>query len=340
MRSRATCGFTLIELLVVLAIVGILVAMLLPAVQKVREAAARVRCQNNLKQIALATHQYEDTMQGLPQTAVIRRLPSGSIQTSYLGPHARILPFIEQDNVYRGIDVNLLYADLRNRDAVGRVIPIFLCPSELRPQPLQHYDFGLVGGINYAFSMGDWFVWAGPDGGPTTRAAFGVNLSRRWLQFTDGLSQTLLFSEVKNYTPILRDCGPLPGITDPEIIPPPEGDPLTVCPRYDGVGCTQYLTGHTQWPEMTVGHNGFTTAWRPNTRTPGPSPTLPDVNIVSRRERLGGPTFAAVTSRSYHPGGVNAALGDGSVRFISERIPGAAWRALGTVAGGDTANFE
>lgn len=329
-------GFTLIELLVVIAIIAVLIGLLLPAVQKVREAAARTQCQNNLKQICLAAHNYVNALGGLPETSNIVRLPDDKLRIGYLGPYLRLLPYIEQDNVYRGVDLDTVYADLKNRDAVGRVIPLFLCPSEPRREPINHPSFGLVGGVNYGFCMGDWFVYAGPDGGPLTRSAFGPNMSRRFEEFSDGLSNTLLFSEVKNYTVIMRDCGTLGTMTDPNNIPPADADPLTVCPQYEGVGCTNYQTGHSQWPEMTVGHIGFTTAWPPNKRTPGwTGLSIPDVDVVSRRERLGGPTFAAVTSRSYHPGGVNTAFGDGSVRFVRNQIPGGTWRALGTVAGSE-----
>jgi hypothetical protein len=87
---------------------------------------------------------------------------------------------------------------------------------------------------------------------------------------------------------------------------------------------------------MSVHHNGFTTAWTPNRATPGgPALTRPDVNVISVRERSGGPTFAAITSRSFHPGGVMSLLADGSVRFVPQTIDGAVWRALGTVAGGE-----
>ena len=87
---------------------------------------------------------------------------------------------------------------------------------------------------------------------------------------------------------------------------------------------------------MSVHHNGFTTAWPPNKVTPGgPVLSEPDVDVMSVRERMGGPTFAAITSRSYHPGGVQSVLGDGSVRFVSETIVGQVWRALGTVGGGE-----
>ena len=95
-------------------------------------------------------------------------------------------------------------------------------------------------------------------------------------------------------------------------------------------------TGHTQWAEVAVHHIGFTTAWPPNKQTPGgPGFTTPDVDLNSERERIGGPTYAAVTSRSYHPGGVNTLFGDGHVKFVKSSIDGMAWRALGTVAGGE-----
>jgi prepilin-type N-terminal cleavage/methylation domain-containing protein len=85
---------------------------------------------------------------------------------------------------------------------------------------------------------------------------------------------------------------------------------------------------------MSCHHNGFTTAWPPNKVTPGgPGLSQPDVDVLSQRERRGGPTFAAITSRSYHPGGVQSLLGDGSVRFVSETIDGFVWRGLGTVGG-------
>jgi hypothetical protein len=176
----------------------------------------------------------------------------------------------------------------------------------------------------------------GQNGGPPTRSAFGVNLSRRWAEFTDGLSNTLLMSEVKNYQPYIRDCGGFSKINDPNVIPPPDADPMTVCPEYGGSGCTSFDNGHSQWAELTVHHNGFTTAWPPNKVTPGA--TYPDVDIDSNRERIGGPTFAAVTSRSYHPSGVQVLLADGSSRFIQQTIDGLLWRALGTVGQGEPVN--
>ncbi len=333
-------AFTLVELLVVIAIIGILIGLLLPAIQMAREAGRRAQCLNNLKQLGLAIHNYELLTQGLPPTSIITQGPGGTILTSYLGPHARILPFIDQNNVIGAMNVQTLYGDLNNMTATGRVIDVFLCPSEPNRDPLDHATFGLIGGVNYGFSMGDWYVWMGfangQNGGPPTRSTFGPNLSRRWADFTDGVSNTLLMSEVKNYMPYVRDCGGLSKINDPNNIPLPDADPMTVAPEYLAAGCSLFDNAHSQWAELTVHHNGFTTAWPPNKRTPGgPNFQYPDVDLNGMRERIGGPTFAAVTSRSYHPGGVQSLFGDGSSRFVRQAIDGRIWRALGTVGSGE-----
>ncbi len=333
MRRR---GFTLIELLVVIAIIGVLVAILLPAVQQAREAARQASCKNNLKQLGLAVHNYESTHGSLLPSAVVIKNPDGTLRTSYMGPHARILGYIEQGNTYQAI-TDTDYGNGSNTSTVGKVIPIFLCPSEPKQMPLAHASFGNIGGVNYAFSMGDWYVWSGfangGNGEPPTRSAFGVNLNRRWADFKDGLSNTLLLSEVKNYQPYLRDCSAF-SVTDPNNIPPPDADPLTACPQYSGSGCGYFDNAHSQWAEVTVHHNGFTTAWPPNKVTLG-GPNNVDVDINRMRERIGGPTYAAVTSRSHHPGGVNSVMGDGTVHFFSSSMDGWVWRALGTVAGNE-----
>lgn len=332
-------GFTLVELLVVIAIIGVLVSLLLPAVQSAREAARRMQCSNNLKQCGLAVHNYEQTMNLLPPSALIYRLPNNAIWIGYLGPHARILPFIEQGNVTDMTNINTTYADIQNMAASGRTITTFVCPSEVRPEPVNHAQFGLIGPTNYGFCMGDWYVWKGVDGtGPENRSVIGVNIKRRWASVTDGMSNTLLMSEVKNYQPSIHSCsGGLANINDANNIPSPTADPLTVCPEYSAASCAFFLNAHTQWAEISVAQNGFTTAWPPNKKTRGgPAMAYPDVDILSARERLGGPSFAAITSRSYHPGGVNAMRCDGSVSFVASTTDGAVWRALGTMNGGET----
>jgi prepilin-type N-terminal cleavage/methylation domain-containing protein/prepilin-type processing-associated H-X9-DG protein len=334
-------AFTLIELLVVIAIIAILIALLLPAVQAAREAGRRAQCINNLKQLGLANVNYETSLGGLPPSAVVALNPDGSLWTADWGPFARILNYIEQSARYNAFNLNVAYGDPSNLTVTAQVIGLYLCPSEPRQDAFLDVSFGLTGGVNYGFSLGDWYVWSGPSGGPQNRSAFGVNVSRNWAAFTDGSSQSLLMAEVKSYQPYLRDCGPLSQINTPNAIPSPDANPQAVAPEYLGSGCSFFLNGHSQWPEVAVHHIGFTTAWRPNKQTPGgPGGAYPDVDLNSMRERLGGPTYAAVTSRSYHPGGVNALLGDGSVRFVKQTVNGTVWRALGTIAGGEVISSD
>jgi len=183
-------------------------------------------------------------------------------------------------------------------------------------------------------------VWGGVDApGIENRSVIGVNTNRRWSSVADGLSNTLLMSEVKNYQASIHSCPGLANINDPNNIPPPTADPLTVCPEYSAASCAFFLNAHTQWAEISVAQNGFTTAWPPNKKTPGgPGMAYPDVDILSIRERLGGPSYAAVTSRSYHPSGVNAMRCDTSVAFVSSNMDGFVWRALGTMNGGEVSN--
>ncbi|SIO56237.1 prepilin-type N-terminal cleavage/methylation domain-containing protein [Singulisphaera sp. GP187] len=336
MKAQYRNGFTLIELMVVIAIIAVLISLLLPAVQAAREAARRSQCTNNLKQLGLAVHNYEQIWGGLPPSALVIRQPGGALWTSDYGPFARILPHIEQMAIANSFNMNAAYGDPGNMTATALTIQTFICPSEVRSDRENNGTFGVVGPTNYGFCLGDWFVFAGPDGGPLPRCAFGPNISRNWAAFTDGTSNTLLMSEVKNWQVNVRDCGKLSLINDPNNVPAPTADPATVAPEYQGTGCGVKVEGHCEWPEVAVHHIGMTTAWPPNKKTPGgPGFATPDVDLNSQRERIGGPTFAAITARSYHPAGVNALLGDGSVKFVKGTVNGWIWRGLGSVAGGE-----
>jgi prepilin-type N-terminal cleavage/methylation domain-containing protein len=343
MTTRRHSAFTLIELLVVIAIIAVLIALLLPAVQSAREAARRIQCTNNLKQLGLAIYQYEMTNGGFPPSAiVVNNSTAGVLWVSDWGPFARILPHLEQYATYAAYNLNVPYGDPSNLTATALVIDTYLCPSEVQTTSIDNVSFGVTGRTNYGFCEGDWFVWSGPTTSPLTRSAFGPNMSRQWSAFTDGTSQTIFVSEVKNYTPVVWDCGGLSQINNPNNIPSPYANPLTVAPEYLAPGnCAFFLNGHTQWSEIAVHHIGMTTAWPPNKQTPGgPSPGYPDIDLNGERERSGGPTFAAVTSRSYHPGGVNTLVGDGSVKFIKSTVDGMVWRGLGTVAGGEVISSD
>ncbi len=133
---------------------------------------------------------------------------------------------------------------------------------------------------------------------------------------TDGLSQTLFASEVKTYQPVyICDNVGLSLINNPNNVPPPTADPYTVAPEYNG-GCRLYLLGHTEWSDGNSHATGFTTAWPPNFVTLGGA-TGVDMDLNGINEEDGGPTFAAITSRSWHANGVQSLLGDGSVQFFS-----------------------
>ena len=192
---------------------------------------------------------------------------------------------------------------------------------------------------NYGWNMGDWYVWGGWPTARANRGAFGVNRSRRLAEFTDGLSNTMVASEVKTYQPFLTTATSRRS-RSPASIPAPTADPYAVVPEYRSGSCALRLTGHTEWVDGAALETGFTTAWTPNQEDPGGADLASTSNILGRREKTGGPTFAAITARSYHPGGVNALFGDGSVRFIKDTIDGATWRSLGSVQSGEVVSSD
>ena len=330
-------AFTLIELLVVIAIIAVLIALLLPAVQAAREAARRAQCLNNLKQLGLAVNNYESALGALPMSMAL--LGSGNTVAYDTGwsAQARILPFLEGNTLFNAANIGIFKEDPSNTTVVMLTVTAFLCPSEVNSRPYTH-DYGVSGVTNYGFCQGDWFVWGGFNG-PQNRQGFGPNRSRRLAEFTDGLSNTLFISEVKAHQPA-SNCrfSTLPSVNDPVHIPSPLADPFTVAPEYDNGGCktqNQYEF-HTEWSDGHTHTGGFTTAWTPNKKIVG-RVTYPgmDLDLNGMNEENGGPTFAAINARSFHPGGVNALFGDGSVRFVKETINGLTWRALGTVGGGE-----
>lgn len=327
-------GFTLIELLVVIAIIAVLIALLLPAVQSAREAARRIQCVNNLKQIGLALANYENAQTALPPSVVLAKAGSGFWSNGW-SVQSRLLPYLEQGGVFNATNYTLSYKEPDNTTISAIKFAAFLCPSEVRTEPK------VSPGKNYAVAsynanMGDWYVFGGL-GSPGNRGAFGVNRSRRLGDFTDGLSNTVVFSEVKTYQGVYVDCS-LPNVREPGSIPAASADPYTAAPEYQSGG-GKYKYAHAEWVDGAVYESGFTTAWPPNKVVRG-GPDSADIDISTPNEKAGGPTYAAVTSRSYHPGGVNSLLGDGSVRLFKSTISGETWRALGSVAGGEVVSAD
>ena len=336
MKNPRRSGFTLIELLVVIAIIGVLIA---PAAAgragRPRGRPPRPQCTNNLKQLGLGLHNYEGSHGALPPSVVLRGAGDTVHWFGNWGVHCRTLPVLEQAPVFNAInfDLNNAYEAPQNTTVSSLVVPAFLCPSDGK-SPVTEHDFGKAAGTNYGFCMGDWFVWGGFRG-PENRSAFGPNRSRRLADFADGTEPD--DARRRGQAPAAL----LPRLRRPDagersnVVPAPDADPYRRPPSISAAAVRAQGTGHTEWGDGMVHQSGFTTAWTPNKKVLGTSDRRLDLDITGQREKVGGPTFAAITARSYHPGGVNVLIGDGSVRFVKDTIDGTTWRGLGTVAGGE-----
>ena len=323
---RRAAGFTLIELLVVISIIGLLIALLLPAVQSSREAARRAQCQNNLKQIGLALHNYHEANQTFPLNwRGDLFAPFGVPRNTGARPFSaftRLLPYLDQQPLYASInfavqtypDNSLAFPFPSNQTAYETRLNIVLCPSDGAATPTPF-------GCNYRGNHG-----IGPMPG-TTRETYdsGVGFYTIFAvlsaaSFPDGMSHTVAYSER------LRGTGSKTSATAErdfsEIL---VFSNCTVNSADYALGCAQ-LAATRSFPAYTRG--GFTWfigdfecaaynhAQEPNGRIP---------DAITK-----GPWDGIVTARSLHPGGVNALMADGSVRFVQETIARTVWRGLGT----------
>lgn len=330
--KNARSGFTLVELLVVIAIIGILIGMLLPAVQQVREAARRISCSNNLRQMALGTLNFESARNRFPASwKLAGDLSSGADGWSV---QAQILPFLEQGNLFDKIDFNISYGSQQLIEINGQLqrlqatrIPTFMCASEIndegRTKDGEPYHYPL----NYGANAGTWFVF-NPSSKQVGQGTLVTNRELNMSGITDGTSNTLFFGEVKAHNPYFRNAAMAGDVAMPL-------DPHAVA----GLGGDfKSHTGHTEWVDGRVHQSGFTATFSPNTMVPyADGDHESDIDWTNQQEGKSTTvqTFAAVTSRSYHPAGVNTARADGSVHFTNDSIDIEAWQALATRNGGE-----
>lgn len=335
LTKKKLTGFTLVELLVVIAIIGILIALLLPAVQAAREAARRTQCGNNLRQLALAVHNYESSFRRLPPSTIVDLSVNSTGNNGAWGVHGRILHYLEQGNLYDNVDISVAWDYQTAIDELK--IPVFSCPSDLAYNRPRDPGGGKVTlyPTSYGFNLGTWFVYD-PATGQGGDGVFYPNSFLKMSSVHDGLSNTLLCAEVKGWNAYTRNGGP----SQLQI-------PNTVEEAVEIVnsGAQFKNTGHTEWPDGRVHHSGFTAAMTPNTFVAHEKDDrIWDADFNSWQEGKNGisgsPTYAIITSRSYHPAVVQAAFVDGSTQVISENIELRTWRAMATRNGGEVASLN
>ena len=278
-----------------------------------------------MKQLGLAMHNYASTNNAFPMFSALPRVRTAQPWSAL----ARLLPYVEQGNLASLIKFDTDYEFTMNTTVAGIRVSTFMCPSEIndRSRPTATLTYNPS---NYAFNCGSWFFYD-PPSDQTGDGAFVPNRAFALSAVTDGLSNTLGVSETKAFQPNVWDSRN-PGAVGSKAPNVPAD--LTAFLS----GGTFDANGHTEWIEGDVHETGFTTTFTPNTKVPHVDSGITyDVDFTSMRdgESTTVPTYAAITARSYHAGGVNAMLLDGSVRFIKNSIDRNIWRGLGTRAGGE-----
>lgn len=327
-------AFTLVELLVVIAIIGLLVALLLPAVQQAREAARRISCQNNLRQFGLALHNYHEAHRGFPPAVIV----SSDGMSLYANANTMLLPYFEQTGAYALYDQTQPWWN-QTPHVARAVIPTFVCPSASHPNPItlnQLAPLSLPAGTtfgttDYAYSKGsnDALCASGSGVASNERGMFDANALTRVADITDGTSSTFAVGEGTG--------GPRwPLCLQPGCIAPfagPGGQPVAAVGAWiSGTGTVPFLL-----PMGFITASIVASTAEPLNKTPVTATYLEIAQIQDCRcSRNGGPHSVA-NFRSDHPAGAQFLFADGSVAFLSESTNSSLYRQLSTISEGTQA---